>query len=200
MHARVTTAYVQPEKVDEVIQMYRNTVVPAAKQQQGCKGLLQLVDRATGKGISIGLWETEADLQASETSFYREQLARGANLFTDTPVRETYEVSIQQLQQARVGSKARVLIANAHSGKTDELVRIVRDSIIPAAKQQQGFNGILLLNDHATSKGISITFWETEADMKASETSGYLREQLAKLANVLATQVVREAYEVSVQE
>jgi hypothetical protein len=58
---------------------------------------------------------------------------------------------------------------------------------------------MLLLTDPTTGKGKSITLWETEADMQASEASGYLREQLARLANVLSTQVTREAYQVSVR-
>ena len=54
--------------------------------------------------------------------------------------------------------------------------------------------------DRSTGKVIAITLWKTEADLLAGETSGYLREQLGKLTHVLATQVVREAYEVAVQE
>ena len=35
--------------------------MPAAKQQKGFKGLYLLHDRNTGKGLTISLWETEAD-------------------------------------------------------------------------------------------------------------------------------------------
>jgi heme-degrading monooxygenase HmoA len=74
-----------------------------------------------------------------------------------------------------------------------------RDSIVPAAKQQQGFTSALLLTDSRSGKGISVTLWETEADQVASEASGYFQEQIAKLGGVIAGPPVREAYEVSVR-
>ena len=94
---------------------------------------------------------------------------------------------------------ARVVTFQLHPGKTEEAVRIYRDSIIPAAKQQSGFKGARLLTDSHTGKGISISLWETEADLKAGETSGYYQAQIAKVAHVLATPVLREAYEVVLQ-
>ena len=95
MHARVTFAQVQLEKTDEVVQLIRDSVLPAAQQQQGFKGILSLIDRATGKGITITLWETEADMKAGETGYYQEQLAKFAQFFTSAPTREGYEVSVQ---------------------------------------------------------------------------------------------------------
>ncbi len=74
-----------------------------------------------------------------------------------------------------------------------------RDSVIPAAKQQQGFKGTFLLTDPNTGKGVSISLWETEADMRAGETSGYYQEQIAKFAQIFAGPPTREGYEVSVQ-
>ncbi len=94
---------------------------------------------------------------------------------------------------------ARVLTAQAKPGKTDELTDIVRDSVIPEVKQEVGFKGLLLLNEHATGKGISITLWETPVDLKASETSGYLQQQLAKVAPLLAEPPVVGIYEVSIR-
>ena len=93
-----------------------------------------------------------------------------------------------------------MLTATTHPGKTDEGVQMVRDALLPVTKQQPGFKGYLSLTDRATGKVISITLWETEADLNASESSGLLREQLGKVAHVLATQVEREVYEVAVQE
>ena len=201
MYARVVTGQYQSGKIDEGLQIFLNSILPAAKQQSGYKGGMALVDRTTGKAITIGLRETAADMQAMETSGYlQEQFAKVMFLLAGAPVVEVYEVSIQEVQKGGAGGHARVLTATAQPGKTDELIQIARDSILPAAGQQPGFKGMLLLTDRTTGKGISLTLWETEADLKASEASGYLREQLGKLTNVLATQVVREAYEVDVQE
>jgi heme-degrading monooxygenase HmoA len=202
MYARVTTGYVQPGKVDELDQYIRETLVTLYPQQQGFKGALFLADRSANKAIAITLWETEAGMAAGEASagYYREQLAKMAHLFASPPVREAYEVIIQEVQQGGPGKYARVLTATAQPGKSDEGMQILRDSVLPAIRQQPGFKGGLWLLDRSTGKVIAITLWGTEADLLAGEASGHLQEQLGKVAHVLATQVVREAYEVAVQE
>jgi heme-degrading monooxygenase HmoA len=45
-----------------------------------------------------------------------------------------------------------------------------------------------------------VTLWETKEDMEAGERSGYYREQVGKFGGLLAGEVVREAYEVSIRE
>ena len=96
MYARVSIAQSQPGKADEVIRIHRDSVVPAAKQQKGFKGLYLLTDRKTGKGMTISLWETEADLTAGEASgFYQQQVAKFKDLFSAPPVREAYEVTVK---------------------------------------------------------------------------------------------------------
>jgi hypothetical protein len=94
---------------------------------------------------------------------------------------------------------ARVVTNQLQSGKTEEWVRIFRDSIVPASQQQQGFKGALALLDSTTEKGIGITFWETEADLLANEASGFYQEQIAKVRQVAAAPPLRELYEVRVQ-
>ncbi|HLE29970.1 MAG TPA: antibiotic biosynthesis monooxygenase [Anaerolineales bacterium] len=96
MHARVVTVQVQPGKIEETIRIYRDSVVPAAKEQKGFKGALLLTDPNTGKGVSVTLWETEADLKAGEASgYYQEQIAKFGAVFAAPPAREAYEVSLQ---------------------------------------------------------------------------------------------------------
>jgi len=96
MYARVTIVQVLPGKMDEAIGIFRDSVVPAAKEQKGHKGHYLLTERKNGKGISISLWETEADMTAGESSgHYRQQLAKFKDIFAAPPVREDYEVSVQ---------------------------------------------------------------------------------------------------------
>ncbi|MGD0662442.1 MAG: antibiotic biosynthesis monooxygenase [Syntrophorhabdales bacterium] len=98
MNARVTTLQMLPSKMDEGIGTYRDSIMPAARQQKGFKGLYLLTDRKTGKVISITLWETETDLTASENSgYYKQQLAKVKveDLQGAPPVWEAYEVSVQ---------------------------------------------------------------------------------------------------------
>ena len=45
-----------------------------------------------------------------------------------------------------------------------------------------------------------VTLWESREEMESGETGGYYREQIGKLAGLLAGDVVRDAYEVSIRE
>jgi quinol monooxygenase YgiN len=93
---------------------------------------------------------------------------------------------------------ARVTIVNIQPGMMDEAITIFRENIDPVAKQQKGCTGGYFLTDHETGKAISISLWETEADMLAGEKSEYLQEQVAKVAHLLTARPVTEHYEVSV--
>lgn len=66
MHARVTTIQGPPESVDEATQVVREQVLPRAREIAGFKGILSLDDRATGRGLTITLWESEEAMAASE--------------------------------------------------------------------------------------------------------------------------------------
>ncbi len=95
MFARLTIIQVDIERVDEGIELYRDSIVPAAKSQKGFRGISLLVDRKSGKAISLGLWDSEEDAIANEKSrFYQEQVLKGVQYYTNPPIREGYEVVI----------------------------------------------------------------------------------------------------------
>ena len=77
---------------------------------------------------------------------------------------------------------ARVILGKVKHDKQDEAIKIYKESVEPTAKAQKGFQRMHLLTDPDTNKFISITIWETETDMIISESSGYLQEQLDKIA------------------
>jgi quinol monooxygenase YgiN len=62
MYARVVTAQISPDQVDEAIRLWQEFVAPSVKQQPGFNSARLLVERKTGKVRSMGLWQTEADL------------------------------------------------------------------------------------------------------------------------------------------
>ncbi len=127
MHARLTTRQIEPDRIDEAIGIYRDTVVPAASQQPGSKGGLVMIDRGTGKVMAISLWETEADLRAYEPSSATDALSKGA------PVREVYEVGVEaQGSEGREATGARVSYAQVQPGKMDEFNGFYRDSLFSA--------------------------------------------------------------------
>ena len=100
MHARVVNLQVRPVDTQGMVRIYRDSVAPAVRRQPGFGGALLLTDPETGIGVSITMWETEADREAGEASgFYREQIKKFADLLTETPVRKHNEESV--LESAR---------------------------------------------------------------------------------------------------
>lgn len=94
---------------------------------------------------------------------------------------------------------ARVVTIQMKPGSMDEGASIYENSIVPAMQEQPGFKGTTLLANEETNTALSISSWETEADMQAGEASGYLQAQFAKVAPHLAGPPATEHYEVSVQ-
>jgi heme-degrading monooxygenase HmoA len=94
---------------------------------------------------------------------------------------------------------ARVLHVEIQPGQLDEAVRRYRESLIPAAQELPGFRGALLLTEPGTGNAISVSLWETEAELQAGETSGYVRAQLANLGPLFAVPPRFDVYQVSLQ-
>lgn len=99
MNARVTTAQVQPHKIEEATSIVRESVSPVVREQQGARGMLLLTDPDTGKGLAITLWETDEDMRAGEASGYVQgQYGKLADVLAEFPDAEHFEVNIQELK------------------------------------------------------------------------------------------------------
>ena len=96
MYARVTATQFSPYRLEEAISIIRDNTVPAAQQQNGFKGYLLLVDRSTGKGITITLWEEETDRECTgpNSDYYRQEIGKVVPLLTDAPMVEDLEIVI----------------------------------------------------------------------------------------------------------
>jgi heme-degrading monooxygenase HmoA len=96
MYARLTEMNVKPDKIDEAIEIYRKSVIPAAKSQKGFIAAYLLQDRPTGRGISMTIWKTEEDALANERNrYYQEQLVKFLDLLASPPIREGYDIIVK---------------------------------------------------------------------------------------------------------
>ena len=94
MYARVTNTQVVGDKIDEAISVWRDKLEPRLKQTKGFKGVYVMGDRGTGKGLSITLWETKEDADATLAT-QPQSLALFEGLLSGTPSVDTYEVVFQ---------------------------------------------------------------------------------------------------------
>ncbi len=96
MIARVTTFQFKSDRIDEALDIYKKSIVPAAKSQEGYKGLNFFINRKTGNAFSIAFWETEENAIANEQNrYYQEQIVKLMHLYAKPPTRERYEVVFQ---------------------------------------------------------------------------------------------------------
>ena len=94
---------------------------------------------------------------------------------------------------------ARATIAHYHPGTQEEATSILRDIMLPKAREQHGFKGALILNDAIMNTGIIITLWKTEADLEASQPPAEIMEAIERLGLLLTEQTTQGVYEVVVQ-
>ena len=96
MFARLLRIKIKIERIDEAAKLFEESVIPLLKNQKGYKGAYFLTDRKTGISLPITLWESEEDMLATESShFFQEQLVRFMTFFKAPPIREAYEVVVQ---------------------------------------------------------------------------------------------------------
>ncbi len=97
MFARVSTFQGPPDQTAEGIRVAREQILPAARLMDGFRGIYLLYDRESGKSLSLTLWETEADMHASEEAANRVR-AQSAEASGDKVINvERYEVALQML-------------------------------------------------------------------------------------------------------
>lgn len=97
MFARVTVVQGSPDKMDEGVTSFNQNVLPIAKGIEGYRAAFLLVDRATGKGIGITLWETEEARQKGGEAVAQARAATIGAMGGTVPEVDEYEVAAADL-------------------------------------------------------------------------------------------------------
>ena len=103
MFARVRAYQGDPGQIDEGLNYARENILPRVQQVDGFEGVYYLVDRESGKALTITLWESEEALRASEeeANRLRSESAESASAESASATIESverYEVVISTLQ------------------------------------------------------------------------------------------------------
>jgi heme-degrading monooxygenase HmoA len=98
MYARMLKMQVKPERIDEAARLFSEDIVPNCRSQAGYRGAYFLAERKLGECVPITLWETEADMIATEENrFFQTQLVKFLGFFRHGLIRESYEVVVSDL-------------------------------------------------------------------------------------------------------
>jgi heme-degrading monooxygenase HmoA len=106
---RMVTVNGDPEKVDAGIVSIRNHVLPLLKAQKGYRATIASVDRQTGRLAASTVWETKADLDASESKLAgpRAEAAKAAGGGPNDVQVEIFETAYVELSAAVAQTSAR---------------------------------------------------------------------------------------------
>lgn len=91
---------------------------------------------------------------------------------------------------------ARVMTLKVREGKIDEVVRVIRESVLPRAEMQPGFLGFVVTSDREARKIVGATYWGTEAEMLANEGGEYFQEGIGRVIALLSGPPVVEHHRV----
>jgi heme-degrading monooxygenase HmoA len=96
---------------------------------------------------------------------------------------------------------ARMTVAKVQPDHFDEALAAVQEAFLPAAREQPGYGGFLLLTDRINRQLVGISFWEAEADMHSSGgSSGYYQQRMTDFAGFLTEPPTTTTHEVAVRE
>jgi len=107
MIARVTLAEIDVVRmgVDDAVTVFRESVIPALREQDGYEGVYVLLSDE-GKVLALTFWETEEAADAGiagSRSFYAEQIAKFVTLYRSPPGREMYNVVLADAPAVAIG-------------------------------------------------------------------------------------------------
>jgi hypothetical protein len=95
MYARVTHFTSDLAKLDEGIRRINDSIIPWAKRAPGFKGGYWLVDRNSGKGLGVTLFESEEAVRSSEASAKQQRDQTAASGVAEPSEVEVYAVVAQ---------------------------------------------------------------------------------------------------------
>jgi len=106
---RLVTVNGDPDKMDAGIVQIRNHVLPVLKAQKGYRATIASVDRQTGRLAASTVWETKADLDASESKLAgpRAEAAKAAGAGPNDVQVEIFETAFVEISAAVAQTPAR---------------------------------------------------------------------------------------------
>ena len=101
MIARATIAEIDFVRMglEESVNLFRDSVIAALREQDGYEGCLVLVS-PQGQALALTFWRDEESADAGLAggrSFYAEQVEKFVTIYRSPPGRETYEVVVADL-------------------------------------------------------------------------------------------------------
>jgi heme-degrading monooxygenase HmoA len=180
MHARLTNV-TGASDIDRGLTFVADQVVPQMQQQKGFRGLSAAGDRAGGVGTVLTLWESQADLDASESAASKLRDFAAGLLGGEVSV-ECYEQAVWEVADASRGPGAKLHVRHIKVDpiRIDDNLELFRQRVVPDMKARPGFLAIRHLIDRSTGEGRVGSLWEDHKSLAASLARSKPRRAIAK--------------------
>jgi hypothetical protein len=167
MYARVATfENSDTSRIDELIASITERA-EAGQDLPDAKRVLMLTDRATGGMIGMTFFESEDAIRQAEPVFERMGEEVPEELRGKRTSIAIYEALIEDVAEG--AHAARVSSLEGATDSIDEGIRFIEQQIVPAASDITGWRGVIALVDRANGRTLTITFWDSDESLAASE-------------------------------
>jgi heme-degrading monooxygenase HmoA len=190
MFVRMTRAQTSPERIDEAAKIWKEQVLPAARQQAGCAGAILLADRATGQSVTATYWTSETALRASDADAEarRGQIAQSTG--GEIVEVDRFELVVwERTAPPKANTFVRVNDIKGVPAKIDDGIRFVNEQVAPAVRQLKGYRSLVMGVNRETGRVFVTTVWESAEDRAASEAA--LSEQRRQGGQALGAESVK---------
>ena len=182
MYARRSITKGPTDQIEAARQRIESEALPRVKQFAGYRGGYWLVDRETGEGVTIGFYETKESLDASRAIASQLRDSAVQSLGGQVVAVDEFEVTADTGQKVhRSASHARLTEVSGNPADFDQAVRVIKDSVIPAARSLPGFVGGFWLGDRDTGKGLAVTLFDSAENIAVTrQTASGIRSRAAE--------------------
>jgi heme-degrading monooxygenase HmoA len=184
MYVRVTTV-TGASDIDAGLTFLRDQVAPLMQQQKGFRGLNAAGDRAAGVVTVLTLWDSHAELSASESAANKARDDAAALMGGEVKV-DRYEQTVWEVGATRPGPRAKLHIRHIKIDphRIDDNLEFFRHTVVPEMKARPGFLAVRQFIDRSTGHGRVGSLWEDQASLAASLAQSEQRWPVARSRGV----------------
>lgn len=166
MHVRITIV-TGATNIDAGLDFVKTEALPRLRQQKGYRGLSASGDRSSGTLNVLTQWDSEADMDASESAI--EKVRQDAVDQTGGQMTvERYEQLVFEVKTPPTpGAKLHIREIKMDPSKIDENLEFFKQVIVPELKNSPGFLALRNLMNRATGEGRVGTTWADDASLQA---------------------------------
>jgi heme-degrading monooxygenase HmoA len=171
-YCRVVRTKVDPSKVDQMIRLWAQEILPILKQQPGFAGATLIGNRKIGSSVSVSYWESEQAMREARDPVRSAAVASLGKTDGVTIADDECEVAfLERFEPASAGAWVRLTTVQGDPAQLSQAASSFREKIVPSVKRQSGARTAYFFSNPQTGKTFAGSVWDTLADLQKSESS-----------------------------